>query len=108
MPDSNSSSASSAGSWQLSNDNQMTRPTKGGLVELITYDPATGRFARRFLATPGHFAPMLVELLGEAQLKEILAQLQAQVQSAPSAEDTAGLQEFIRRIETALKSRLSE
>ncbi len=105
MPDSGSTSSSSATPWQAQNATRITRPTADGLVEQISYD-GEGRFTRRFLATPGHFAPQLVQLLDAPQLQALRAQLQAQTQVSAhlTAPDASNLSQFMGHVEDALRN----
>lgn len=105
MPDSGSSSSSSATPWQAQSATRITRPTADGLVEQISYD-GDGRFTRRFLATPGHLAPRLVQLLDASQLRALQAQLQAQTQASAhvATQDTSNFSQFMRQIEDTLRN----
>jgi hypothetical protein len=72
-------------------------------VEQISYD-GDGRFTRRFLATPGHLAPRLVQLLDATQLQALRTQLQAQTSAHLATPDASNLSQFMGHVEDALRN----
>ena len=110
MSDTDSTSSANSTPWQAQSATRITRPTSDGLVEQIS-DDGNGRFTRRFLATPGHFAPRLVQALDPAHLKALQAQLQAQVPASASAQlatgEASNLRQFMGHIDDALRNQPS-
>src|ERR1041385_2563460 len=76
----------------------QARLSRGGIdtVEEIDYDG--GQFTRRFRVLPG---PGAITVLNDDQLRQLLADLRAELRAAPAGVDLLGLEVFADLIEDA-------
>jgi hypothetical protein len=91
--------SSSPSPWQAAIQARLTR---GGIdtVEEIDFDG--GVFTHRFHVVVGP-GPGPITVLGDQQLRQLLADLRAELQAAPAGVDRAGLEVFIDLVEDALR-----
>jgi hypothetical protein len=85
--------------WQAAIQARLTR---GGIDTIEEIDFDGGTFTRRFHVIGGP-SPGAIAVLGDQELRQLLADLRAELQAAPAGVDLAGLEVFIDLIEDAVR-----
>lgn len=87
--------------WQAVVRAQLTRGVGVDQIEEIDTN-AEGLFTRRLRVVTGP-GPGAIEVLNEAQLRQLLGELRAEIEAPPAGVDIAGIEAFADLIEDALR-----